>query len=283
MYFPAPPLSGFQKGSAFLLLSVVSIALVFGFYVAFSPTTIAYDVAGGNLRVTAALGFWDSGRSTPVSDVSNVREIEIETARRTAGTARGNFCHGRWRINEIDPAWVATSCVKSAVALDVGGETWVLSPADRSGFIAALNGGNGHFESVEGAPMPGQTGILMVLVVPIAFTAWLVMRLARPLGYNVVGGKLVIPAHFKDVAVPLAGARFKQEALGFGWRTAGTGMPGLLLGRFRFQGKKVQMAARDREHGITVENAGRNVYVTPADMAAFTRALTEAGAKPREG
>lgn len=267
-----------------MLLSIVSIALVLGLYVAFSPTAVSYDVAEGNLRVTAKLGFWDSGRTTPVSEITNVREIEIESARRTAGTARGNFCQGRWRINEIDPAWVATTCVKSAVAMDVRGETWVLSPADRAGFVAAINGDSdrtAEFAATAGQPMPGQTGLLILLVVPIAFTFWLVTRLARPLSYRLEAGKLVIPAHFRDVKLPLAGATFKKEALGFGWRTAGTGMPGLLLGRFRFQGKKVQMAARDRQNGITVENAGRTVYVTPADVGGFIRALVEAGAKER--
>lgn len=274
-------MSPFQKASAMLLLGIVSVALIFGFYIAFSPTTVGYAVANGELRVTASLGFWDSGRTTPVSAVSNVREIEIESARRTAGTAKGNFCQGRWRINDIDPAWVATTCVKSVVALDVGGETWVLSPANRSGFVAALNGGNGDFVATTGQPMPGQSGLLIVVAVPIAFTFWLVTRLARPLSYRIEAGKLVVPAHFKDVRVPLAGATFKKEALGFGWRTAGTGMPGLLLGRFRFQGKKVQMAARDRENGVTVENAGRTVYVTPVDVVGFTRALASAGAKER--
>ena len=281
MHFAAPPLTALQKSSALLLLGIVSTALIFGFYVAFSPTKIQYSVENDTLAVTASLGFWDMGRTTQLSAITNVRPIKITTAARKMGTARSNFCQGTWRINDIDPAWVATTCVPAGVAIDVGSETWVLSPGDPSGFMGALQGGAGEFGAPPGKPMPGETGILMVLVVPIAFAAWLVARLSRPLSYRIEGGKLIIPAHFADVKLALAGATFKKEALGWGWRTAGTGMPGLLLGRFRFQGKKVQMAARDRENGVTVENGARTVYVTPADGAAFTRALVAAGATER--
>lgn len=268
-----------QRIFALSILAFVVLALMGGLGVAVLPSPVSYTLTPTELRVDAMLGPFNLGDSVPRADLGAATPIHIETASRARGTATSVLCQGSWKINE-EWVWLATTCGREALRIDVGEAPWVIAPADPEGFLAALNGGEGTFPAAKPGPNHLRTGAMIPFAVVLAFTVWLVARLSRPMEYRIEGAHLVVPAHFKDVRIPLLGATFKTEDLDWVWRSAGSGMPGLLLGSFRVGSRKIHIAARARRGGISVEKGKQAVYVTPADAQAFCAALVENGARP---
>lgn len=100
-------------------------------------------------------------------------------------------------------------------------------------------------------------------------------RMRRPLRYLVDEGRLTVPAHLRPVHVSLPGARVRRGRA-TGWKVSGTNLADYLLGAFRDAEGGYHAAATTAE-GVWV-TGDRRVFVTPADVDAFVRALVEQGA-----
>lgn len=279
MRFEAPPLAAWKRVFAWLPLLIAAPAFALGGYVAAAPAHVSYTIFADDLVVDAGLGAWDMGRTASKAEISNPRVSALTGGHRRNGTGRGDLCEGDWIFEGVGAVWLAGTCGADAVLLDVGGETWALTPAEPAAFLAALGSGTGTFEPAAGAP--NQIGWLVpaVLLPAVGILLWLGFRIAQPLAYRVNGGALEVPGNLKTVSLPLAGATFQQVALGRVWRVAGTALPGLLLGRFRADGRWIHMASRDATTGVRVTSGDGDVYVTPADLPGFCAALAAAGAR----
>lgn len=282
MDFEAPPMAGWKRALAWIPVALGALGALIGGGVLFAPTHVAYTLGPDTFTAQASLGPLDLGRQALRSEVRGGRRQALHHGLRTAGTARGDFCQGKWWFDETGPAWVAGTCVPDTVVVDVGDEHWVLTPADPAAFLAALDGGAGEFAA---APNPdsqttGAILLLGLLLLPLVVIFPLIgRRLSQPLVYRIVGATLSVPGNLWTTHLKLDGATFTHAPLGRAWRLAGTALPGLLLGAFRAGGKHVHVAARDLKTGVRIDGT-RSVYVTPADVDAFCAALVRGGARP---
>lgn len=283
MRFPAKPSRVRLWAPVLLLLPIFGMFIAM--YAVFSPHHVLYRMDESTVVVEADAGRWHQGTAFDRADIREAREVRLTGGRRTNGTAIAGYCQGSWRYDTLGAVWQATTCGADAVAIEVSGrdpQTVVLTPADRAGFLAAL-ATPGSVSDWDPAPAEESLGFLWVLpVVMLAGVGTLVlvvMKIARPLVYEIDGSELVVPAHFSPVRVPLAGATVKAEALGWAWRVAGSALPGFYLGLFARKEGRFHAAATDRKDGLFVEGGGKRVYVSPADPAAFVAALEAVGAR----
>lgn len=279
--------AGIGLGLALLALLVAgSLVPVFGLL--FGPRRLAYQLTETELVVEATIagvsvggGRWDRAALTEAS-----AEPLSASPVRHAGTGLPNLCAGRWGLPDGRSASLATTCTLDVVVMSFGSEWVVISPEDPTAFVAALRSPDGRHQS-ELQPATGSVlftvlgGLLfLTLAGVVAVLAWL-PRAIRTLGYTVRDGQLEVPAHFRPVTLPLAGATARQGPLTGVFRAAGTALPGVLyLGHYRGNGVWVHCAATNLERGWFVSREGaKPVYVTPEDDAGFAAALEAAGAK----
>lgn len=280
MIFDAPPTPNWKRWLIAGPLVLGALGAAAGAFVVAAPARVSYTIAAGELTVHADLGPLALGRETPLTAIGGARREALHGARRVSGTSRWDFCHGDWRFSETGAAWVAGTCVADTVVLDVGEERWVLTPAEPEAFLAALDHGGGTFAAAANprAPRGPELWALLAILIPLlGLFPWLGWRAARPLRYALDGSTLSIPGTLRDATLDLRGATFTVGPLGRAWKLAGTALPGLLLGAFRAGGRTVHVAARDAKSGVLVVGK-RALYVTPADMDGFCRALVDAGA-----
>lgn len=278
MTFSAPPFTSTQRTLFFALFAFIAVMSSLGMFVVALPAGASYAVHDGELVVEAWIGPADMGRRVALADVQGAERLEVSGASRRAGTARGDFCHGKWHVEGLGNAWVAGTCGRDAVVVRTSSELWVLTPADPEAFLAGLEAGAGSFPAAPATRSAWLDWLWVAILLPVGLVALLAWRLSRQMQYEIAGGTLIVPAHFSPVRVGLSGARFRRGSLSWKtWRTAGTGMPGLLLGNFRSEGRKLHVAARGRDDGVFVVNQ-QEVFVTPEDTDRFCAALAEAGA-----
>lgn len=278
-----------KASRAHLWAPVILLLPILGMFVAmyavFAPHHVAYGVDESVVVVEADAGRWHQGTVFDRADIRDAHQVRLSSGRRTNGTAIPGYCQGHWSYPDLGAVWQATTCGADAIAIDVGGanpRTVVVSPADPAGFLAALAtpGSVSEWEPAAGPEGPQFLWVLpVVMLAGVATLVLVVMRIVRPLVYEVDGGELVVPAHFSPVRVPLAGATVKAGALGWAWRVAGSALPGFYLGLFARKEGRFHAAATDRKAGLFVEGGGKRVYVSPADAAAFVAALEAAGAR----
>ncbi len=279
MTFSAPRFSPTQRTMFVAFFVFIAIVTSLGMAVVALPARVAYEVGDGELRVDAWVGPVPMGRSAPLADVEGAERTTLSQVSRRAGTARGDFCHGKWHVEALGNVWMAGTCGPDAVVVRVAGEPWVLTPADPAAFVAGLQSGSGSFPAAQGQRSAWLDFLWVFVLVPLGIVLGLAWKLSQDMEYKLEGNVLVVPAHFSPVRLSLAGARFRRGSLGWKtWRTAGTGMPGLLLGNFRTEGRKLHVAARGRENGVFVVNQ-QEVFVTPESVDDFCAALVNAGAR----
>ena len=138
------------------------------------------------------------------------------------------------------------------------------------GSLALISG------AVQVAVADGRAWLVALLGLGAAVCLVLLPRLARRLRYTLTDGVLTVPAHFRAVRLPLAGARFGSGRL-LGVRIGGSAVPGFYLGRFADWDGSFHVAATARD-GLWVRAEGRRVFISPADPAGFEAALIAAGA-----
>lgn len=283
MEFAAKP-----SGSRWFLLVLLlgPLAAFVALYVIAAPTTIEYEVTPRALEVRAKLGFLDQGRTFDRADLRGAAQVTLPgRGSLVDGTGLPGFCVGKWRYRDHGAAWQATTCGLDAVRLDGADGPVILTPLDREAFLATLGSteGAGTF-AAQPAPDEAEPYLLLILAVValvIPSAVWFTWRVAQPMVYRIEGGELVVPAHFRAVHVPLAGATVSPGDLRRALRLVGTAMPGFYLGHFRKGGKGLHAAATARD-GLFVDG-GRRVFVTPADPAGFVRALEQWGARAEGG
>jgi hypothetical protein len=273
-----------------LLSGVGLVAAALGASLVFATPTLTYALTAEQLVVDARLGVIDHSFSVDRARIRDVQPARVHGGERRGGTSVPGLCAGRWSYEDIGAVRQATTCGSRTVLITTDDGLFLISPAEREAFVEALlapNAASGPADapprSFAHAPAAGSgwSGPLRVVVLlPVLLLLGIAPRLLRPLVYRVKDGTLVVPAHFRSVRLPLAGARVRTGQLG-GWRLAGSAAPGLYLGSFRDRAGGYHAAASLRE-GVWVEGA-RRVFVSPADTEAFVAACVAAGAVVETG
>lgn len=130
-------------------------------------------------------------------------------------------------------------------------------------------------------PDPDLPGIHWDLLALGLLLALLFQLAPRRLAYTLTSEGLVIRRLLGRTVLPYAGMRARRSAGRLGVRTFGTALPGHFTGHFTFgpdPASRVRAAASRGEGGVVVEVGGAAHFLTPADPAAFLRALEARGA-----
>jgi len=130
-------------------------------------------------------------------------------------------------------------------------------------------------------PDPDRPGIHWDLLGLGVLLALLFSLAPRRLTYTLTPDALVIGRLLGRTVLPYAGMRARRSAGRLGVRTFGTGLPGYLTGHFSFgpdPASRVRAAASRGAGGVVVEAQGVAYFLTPADPAAFLRAIEARGA-----
>lgn len=284
-FLPARPTTTMR---ALYWLLVVVLVLGTGFTaLLFAPAPeLGYRLTGDTLHVDAQLGVMDLGKSFPLAAVENARRVQVGDAWRFNGTGAPGLCEGAWHSEATGDAWFATTCGPDAVML--WGESItrpiVLTPADPPGFIAAVESGTaGAYAAADPGPPPPWWALVrfgpLVLAVGLGI---LFVGSPRALRFEVGSGTLTVRTLWGRREVPLSGATFVAAPEGkASLRLFGVGMPGHQIGRYRKDGRFVQVYLTRREKTVRIAPLdGVHVVLSPEDVAGFTAALGSEGAQP---
>lgn len=267
-----------------LLVVLCLVPAVFGVVLALSRPVLSYRVEGGVLHLVGGESLLASRKSIPLGSIERTEEVVLGRGRRVAGTALPGLCAGRFRYDGLGDVWQATDCRREVLLLRVAGEARpvLVSPPDREGFLAVLEGGR----DAELSPPPVREprgwrlfkGALPVVVVPVlVYVAAALLAAPRRLRYSVDGLELEVQLLLLRKRFPLAGATARRYTPKRAWKVAGTGMPGYFAGAFSVGGASTRVyASTVREEGVLVEGPKR-VFVTPEDVAGFLEALRQQG------
>jgi hypothetical protein len=266
-----------------LTLLLLLTPLIFVAPMSFATLRIVYTVGPEVLRIETGVPV-DGAKSVPIASIRERRVVALHGARRTAGTALGGFCAGRFWFQEIGDAWIATDCGGRGVLLrsDAMDRAIVVSPPDPEAFLRDLDGRTGaviRLAPPEDAFLrPLLTVVAIVILVVAASVIALAVRGPEAMRYLVGGGMLEVRTLFGRQRWMVAGARAKAQRAKITVKIAGAGMPGYVTGLFREGGETTRVYATDPVEGVLFEGPAR-VYLSPDDRDGFLRALADEGAK----
>jgi hypothetical protein len=247
---------------------------------------LGYRVTADALHVDAQLGVIDLGRTFPLAAIDEARVVEVGDAWRFNGTGAPSLCEGGWHSEATGDAWFATTCGAEAVMLSGEHITrpLVLTPDDAPAFISAVQSGTpGVFAPADPGPPPPWWALVRYgpLVLAVGLAA-LFVGSPLLLRFEVGGGELAVRTMWGRRRVPLSGATFVAKDEGrAAMRLFGVGMPGHQMGRYRKNGRFVQVYLTRRENSVRIApTEGVHVVVSPEDVAGFTAALEADGARP---
>lgn len=262
---------------------LATFAIGAGAVVVFGTTHVVYAVHGREVVVEASLAFLDEGRR---AQVERAELIEVSGGRRLRGTGRPDYCSGYFSYTETGEVWQATRCGREVVLLETHEGRWIVEPADRHGFVAAVEAGSdARFEAA--APHrrwpPWSLGFLAGLfAVIVAFVGGSLLR--GPLHYEVEAGRLSVPGIVGRFDVSLSGAKAWRDRRGRRrWlRAFGVGTTSLHLGVYRGEGRWLRVAATRLDDVVFVEADGRVFVLSAESPDALLAALEAEGVEVRE-
>ena len=246
---------------------------------------LGYRVTSEALEVDARLGVLDLGQRFPLAVIETMTVVDVGDARRFRGTSAPGLCEGGWSSKATGEAWFATTCVDRGVMLSGPHLTRpiVLSPVDEARFTAAVRSGTpGDFAAVDPGPPAPWWGLLRFG--PLLLAAGLgVLLIGSPLRlrFDVGDGVLSVRTLWGRRVVSLRGAAVVAAPEGRATiRLFGVGMPGHQMGRYRKDGRTVQVYLTRRDHSVRIAPAdGVQVLLSPEDVAGFVAALVSEGAR----
>ena len=266
-----------------VMLVVVAAAAVTVPGIVWLPRAIRYEVSADSLRVMLRTGWWRTGSEVPTAAITRARPVELGPGRRTVGSTMPGYCVGSYVFAGLGEVWLATSCGRSAVLVEVAGQPRpvVVAPADRDAFLAALSSRRAAtFAPAAGPPMPGWTAIRLLSLLPVLLIPLLVATFFIAPGrlrYEVGQGELLVRTLIGTKRFPLAGATARRLTPGRIFKVAGNGLPGYYTGWYRLDGGSARVYATRLVDGVLLEGTKR-VFVTPAEVEAFMEELRRNGA-----
>jgi hypothetical protein len=257
--------------------------------------SIHYTVNDSSLRVEIHAGFLMSTTRTmslpaDPSESLSIKQMPLRTLRRTNGTRMANFCVGSFEFGDIGNAWTAGNCTRDVVVItpsatskvtDNDTRPWVLTPPDPNGFISALVH-HTHL-SVDAPQWEVDTVSQWFALVPLFLIAIDLLLVALVFGagrlrYSIDGGTLIVQRALSEIRFDLRGAAVDPFQPDRVIRAFGTAYPGYYAGKFWLNGTVTSLYASTlRTRGaLILLRDGRQVYVSPEDVAGFVDAVKHA-------
>lgn len=259
-------------------------AALFGAFLMWLPHTVGYVTTSASITVTMDHRVVQRVRSFARGDVVQTRMVELPRGRRQMGTSMPGYCVGTFAYQGIGRVWQATDCSRRAVLLDLTGkpERVVLTPADRPGFLAALEEGREATFTSNPSRADGWWWALrfvVLLLLPLTCSVPAVFFVAPGrLRYRVGQGSLEVRTLFALRRFAVTGSVVTRCRPLRTLKLAGSAFPGYYTGWFLLEGTRTRVYATSLREGVLVEGESR-VFVTPADQDGFLAALAAAGAR----
>ncbi len=251
----------------------------------FLAEPIEYRVGGGVLELRGGPPFLDGRTTVDLAAIREIRDVHLGRATGRMGESSPHRCIGRFTYPDLGTVRQATDCSRDVVLLDVAGGTPVLvNPEEPVAFRAALASGGpatfrpphreaGGFEQAGPAPL-----LALAAFIVGAGAIWVVARGPRRLGYEVVGGSLVVHTALATKRFPLADRTARRTGVRARLRLAGSGMPGYHTGWFLLDTGFARVYASRFDDGVLLEGKPR-IFVSPADPEALLAALRTRGVR----
>lgn len=283
---PTPTPAAGRIALGLLLTALAVPGVLFGAFLLWLPHTVRYATSSAHVTVTMDHRIAQRTRSFGRGEVVAARAVELPHGRRQVGTAMPGYCVGTFSYGGIGRVWQATDCSRDAVLLQFKGKPQrvVLTPADRAGFLAALDEGR---DAAFAPNLSARAGagwwavkIAVLLLVPLTCAVPAVFFVAPGrLRYRVRQGALEVRTLLASRHVEVLGSVVTRYRPRKALKLAGSGFPGYFTGWFLLDGARTRVYATTLREGVLIEGKSR-VFVTPADPEGLLAALVAAGAHP---
>jgi hypothetical protein len=267
-----------------ILVAVLGVPLLWLLFELLRVPTIRYVVDSAKLTISSSLGSSRQEKTISLARIAEVRPEWLRDRSLRFGTEKPGYCVGFFSYPRLGEVFQITDCSDLGVLLFSSGEATpvVIAPADRDGFLKALNTARpGTFEP------PGErtaswwltlATVLGILLAVVLVLAMIFFVAPARLSYVVGGGTLTITTLFGRRSMLLARARAMLHRPLLGQRLSGVPLPGYQVGSWMLDSMAttVLASARDQD-GVIVEGDGR-FFLNPLDREGFLSALATEGA-----
>jgi hypothetical protein len=254
----------------FLLLA--AIALTVG-----GPTSVEYRLGPRELAVRARMGLIAEGRTVELARLVAAQPAVLGAGVRLFGSNAPGYCVGTFRYERLGTVWQATGCGRRVVVLETAGEGLVvIEPESADSFLDALYARTPSIYRPPAAPPKGAwlafQGVIWLLPV---ITGAIFFLVGRDLRYRVHDGFLIVSTALGGRHYELRGAKARRVRPRSRVRGFGAGMPGYYGGRYLINGRMTMTAVTRLDEGVLIEHADYRLFVNPADVTGFMRAVQE--------
>ena len=290
VFRPRPASTALRWLFAALMVLVMLPGVAITAWLFLVPPVLGYTVTGGTLTVASGHRPFVRTRSASIGEIRAVEPADGPECRRLEGETLGGYCRGRFECTGIGQVWMAARCGAQAVVVRFadGDEPWLLSPADRDRFLAALHGGGEYREAPHAVAPPEWPGIFSLLVVAslpaLVLVIAVIVRGPSRLAYSVGPDGIEVRTALTRRTFPIAGASARAVEGILGVRLAGVAVPGYHTGWYWFSGGRAKVyTAHVRGCFVVVETGGRRIVLDPAEPLEFLETLAAFGASVETG
>lgn len=282
--FRPVPVTGPARLWFAILVAVLGVPLLWLLFELLRVPTIRYVLDSTKLTVSSSLGSSHQEKTLSLARISEARPEWLRDGSLRFGTEKPGNCVGFFAYPRLGEVFQITDCSSLGVFMASSGEATpvVITPADRDGFLKALNAGRpatfqppGKRTASWWLTLVTVLGILLAVVLVLATVFF-----AAParLSYVVGGGALTITTLFGRRSILLARARVMLHRPLLGQRLSGVPLPGYQVGSWMLDSMAttVLASARDQD-GVLLEADGR-IFLNPVDREGFLAALGADGA-----
>jgi hypothetical protein len=282
--FRPVPVTGPARLWFAILVAVLGVPLLWLLFELLRVPTIRYVVDSAKLTISSSLGSSHQEKTISLARIAEVRPEWLRDRSLRFGTEKPGYCVGFFAYPRLGEVFQISDCSSLGVFLASSGEATpvVITPADRDGFLKALNAGR----TATFAPPGKRTAswwltlatVLGILLAVVLVLATIFFVAPARLSYAVGGGTLAITTLLGRRAMPLAGVRAMLHRPLLGQRLSGAALPGYQVGSWMLDrmATTVLASARDQD-GVLLEGDGR-FFLNPLDREGFLAALGAEGA-----
>lgn len=271
------------------LLTVLAVgAAGFGVGLVWLQRTMVYEIRDNALTVTRGFAVTPKVEAAALDTIERAELFRLEPGKRTVGTSLPGYCAGSFTFPELGKVHLASNCSREAVVVTISGHDrpWVLTPADRQGFLSALAGAGLYHEDLQtgdDAPTGWWIRLLMLaFFIPTLMVPLLFFVAPARLCYRVTPSTIEVETTLftKRFTVSNCIARiYRPEESA---KLLGSSMPGFYSGRFAIDGMTTRVYVTHLDEGVLVEGPDLRLLVSPEDPHAFLEALRARAGVPVE-
>lgn len=266
-----------------VLLIATSLVLLWTCWVMIETVWGVYDMHYTLTESALEITYGPTHVQIPRQEILSVNQVAVSQKRgsRVYGTGMPGLQEGHWRFPETGDIRLYSTDLDLLTVVETADRKWGISPADPTGFTAALAAGEtGRWEPAATRAGPFAIGLaLFVLIISggaVGLIVWLV-KAAGSVIYMLDDRELSVQIGRFKAQIPYEKIRSVELAKPGGrlMKVAGTAIPGLYWGTFVYRTEKLRIKLYSTDyHELVLIRTGKETYgVSPADKEGFMAAV----------